>query len=179
MKKLLKSITMLLFICCVACSCTNKASVHSLSVQKLNQKAAEYMQQDKPERAIETLEAIIDLDANYPEAYYNLGVAYHQVEKYPESIAALEKAIELKKDMVPAYFTLGVVYEDYSTQLMDTKKLLSEAEKQKIADTLTRSIDAYNEYLKLNPTAEDKNDVISKIDYLNNTLKKYSTNVSY
>ncbi|MFY9570296.1 MAG: tetratricopeptide repeat protein, partial [Blastocatellia bacterium] len=66
------------------------------------------------EKAIHAFEQAIRLRYDYPEAHYQLGIAYHKLHtmqvKQPhpqEEIEALKTAIEQRPDYVDAYVSLG------------------------------------------------------------------------
>ncbi|MDD3419988.1 MAG: tetratricopeptide repeat protein, partial [Candidatus Gastranaerophilales bacterium] len=156
MKKFCQILTVLaLAISTSACDLSN-ISLSRPDVYKLNQKAAEYMNQGLYDDAIARLVAINDLEPNHPEVYYNLGIAYIKKEDYPHAIEALKKAVELKPDMADAYFSLGIAYESLTDlqiqQVPTTKDFLRQTElKTQIAQNVQAIYDCYSRYLEKAP----------------------------
>jgi len=63
----------------------------------------------QPALAIEQLSKTIELDANFPYAYFIRGLAYGQVGRYEEAVAELRKAVRLSGN--PEYLSrLGCIY---------------------------------------------------------------------
>ena len=62
------------------------------------------------ERAISDYTKAIELDQDYPEAYYNRGCSFYEVGRYEESIADLTRAIELDPSADSYYGQRSVVY---------------------------------------------------------------------
>lgn len=91
-------------------SCTKVIS--NPDVQTLNQKAVELMNSGDVKGAIARLESINDLNPNFPQNHYNLGVAYYKNEEYKKSIESLKQAISLDKNIADAYYTIGLAYQD-------------------------------------------------------------------
>lgn len=168
-----------LLIACICCSILLSGCLSNLDIQKLNNKAAQLMKDGDVDGAIVRLIAINDLDPTFPQTYYNLGIAYLQKEDYPKSIENLNKAIELKNNFPQAYYTLGVIYEDLATTTEESLKQKGVAQQKKeegqklISDNLNNSIQNYSKYLEISPTAEDKNEIQSKLEYLKQELTKY------
>jgi tetratricopeptide (TPR) repeat protein len=49
---------------------------------------------------------------NFPEAYHNLGLAWHHLNKLPDALAAYREALRLKPDYPEAHDTLGCALRD-------------------------------------------------------------------
>jgi TolB-like protein len=63
----------------------------------------------QPDSAVEQLSKTIELDANFPYAYFILGVAHGQAGRYKEGITELRKAVRLSDN--PEYLSrLGSLY---------------------------------------------------------------------
>jgi len=91
-------------------SCTKVIS--NPDVQTLNQRAVELMNSGDVKGAIARLESINDLNPNFPQNNYNLGVAYYKNEEYEKSVESLKLAISLDKNIADAYYTIGLAYQD-------------------------------------------------------------------
>ena len=75
----MKRTYLLILIACVTMlSGCSQASMSNLDIQKLNNVAREYMDKEDYPEAIMRLRAINDLNPNFPQTYYNLGVAYQK-----------------------------------------------------------------------------------------------------
>ena len=85
----------------------------------------------KLKEAVEAFKQAIRIKPDYPEAYYNLGIAYSQMNMYQEALQALKQSIRLNPDIPKVHFRLGVIY---STQ--DTASALKEYEILKNLDRL-------------------------------------------
>ncbi|MFA6988526.1 MAG: tetratricopeptide repeat protein [Candidatus Gastranaerophilaceae bacterium] len=158
----------------------------NLDIQQLNQKAMEYMQQGDVDSAIARLESINDLNPNFPQTNYNLGIAYHKKHEYKKAIASLDKATELKKDFAQAYYTKGVIYEEMAINIFEpensqnennTKGKLTLQDKQKAVEYFKKSAENFEEYLNYSPTAQDANEVKAKIEQLNKDSNHYSSSI--
>jgi hypothetical protein len=73
----------------------------------------------------------IQIDPNYADGYFNLGLALHAKGQWDESIAAIREALRLKPDNAEAYYNLGNSLHD--------------------ADRLDDAIAAYQRALELKP----------------------------
>lgn len=62
------------------------------------------------ERAIADYTTAIELDPEFPEAFYNRGCSYYEVGRYEDSIADLSRAIELDPSADSYYGQRSVVY---------------------------------------------------------------------
>jgi TolB-like protein/Flp pilus assembly protein TadD len=63
----------------------------------------------QPDRAVEQLSKTIEMDANFPYAYFILGVAHGQAGRHREAITELRKAVRLSDN--PEYLSrLGCLY---------------------------------------------------------------------
>jgi tetratricopeptide (TPR) repeat protein len=153
------------------------SSCSNLDVQLLNQKAMEYMKQGDVDSAIARLESINDLNPNFPETNYNLGIAYHKKQEYKKALASLDKATSLKPDFAQAYYTKGVIYEEIALNIIELQKTQDhKANKDKIAisESLVNSKENFEKYLKYSPKAQDASDVNAKIEQLKNDIQHYS-----
>lgn len=188
-------LVLVLFVAVISTACIN-----NFAVQELNNKAKVYLDKGDYENAISRLKASIDLDSTIFETHYNLGIAYTQAEKYPEAVDTFKNAIELKPDFADTYYSLAVAQENYAQGIVDgTLKnkdkeedkedkankikdedqvnkppVLTKEEKAQVAQLMTDAIESYNTYLKKGQDIKDKQDVQSKIEYLQTQLQKYS-----
>ncbi len=58
--------------------------------------------------AITAFESALDIDSNYPEAYYNIAIAYFDLELYKKSLPYLDRAIEIDPYFGEAYYSRGL-----------------------------------------------------------------------
>ena len=191
MKKAFLLVT-ILFISIISTACIN-----NLAVQELNNKAKSYLDKGDFENAISRLKSSMDLDTTIFETHYNLGIAYTQAEKYPEAVETFENALKLKPSFADTYYSLAVAQENYAKGIIDgsiqdkkdeldedktelknidedTKKELSDIEKEQVANLLGSSIKSYETYIEKGQDIKDKQDVEDKIEYLKKQLEKYS-----
>ncbi|MGB7296938.1 MAG: tetratricopeptide repeat protein [Candidatus Aminicenantales bacterium] len=70
----------------------------------------ELYKEGKFDQAIAAFEAVLQDKADFPEGYYNLGMAYLHSGESDKALAAMKKAVELKPDFLEAYFGLGQIY---------------------------------------------------------------------
>ncbi|MCQ2957880.1 MAG: tetratricopeptide repeat protein [Candidatus Gastranaerophilales bacterium] len=171
-----------LFILSILCTmlflsgCVKNLS--NIDIQKLNQKATEYMEQGEYDKAIARLESSLDLNGDFPATYYNLGVAYYQTNNYEEAAKALNQAIEKQSDMADAYYSRAVVYEDWAYSILEgedtdnakDKKQPTNEDKATSLKYLENAKKDFEKYLELKPNAQDKSDVEEKIVQIDNDL---------
>jgi tetratricopeptide (TPR) repeat protein len=60
--------------------------------------------------ALSVFEKTIEIDPNYADGYYNLGLVFKQLHRLPESIKAYKKALKLNPNNAAIYQNLGVAY---------------------------------------------------------------------
>jgi tetratricopeptide (TPR) repeat protein len=140
-------------------------------------KAMEYMNTGEIDKAISRLESINDLNPNFAQTHYNLGIAYHKKKEYEKAISSLKKAIDLDSKLADAYYALGVIYEDLSINLEEEIKEKSKKSAEKasleIYKNIKTSMDYYGKYTETAKNSTEIDTVKSKIEFLNNHLKKY------
>ena len=160
-------------------------------VMKLNKAANEYMQKGEYDKAAARLEAIIELNPEFFEAYYNLGIAYYQMEEYEKSINALDKATEKKNDFADAYYAKAVAFEDLAENILhpdndiededentneENEPKISDEDKAKATEYLNLAVENFEKYLELKPNCEEKEDINKKIaqlkDDINNNFEE-------
>lgn len=164
----------------------------NLDVQTLNNKAAELMQKGDIDGAIARLESIQDLNPNFPQTNYNLGIAYKEKADYDKSIHYLDRAIELKPDFLEAHITLAVVYEELVEKLLqeEIKKAekdhpegissvddiqFSPEQKEKLISYYQKAKDNLEFYLINAPGSKDKDSLTAKITEFQEQINKYSS----
>ncbi|WP_440957076.1 tetratricopeptide repeat protein [Methanosarcina sp. Mfa9] len=64
---------------------------------------------EKYPEAIEALDKALELNPDYPDAWYQKGVVLFKLEKYPEAIEALDKALRINSDYPDAWYQKGIV----------------------------------------------------------------------
>jgi len=186
MKKFAFIITVL-FISVLSTACIN-----NLAVQELNNKAKVFMDKGDYENAISRLQSSIDLDDTIFETQYNLGVAYTYADKYNEAIETFNNAIKLNPNMAVTYYSLGVAQENFAIDIIkgaikSDGSAYTEEELVELAGdkpTLTKeditaakklyldSIQSYEDYLKNDSKAKDRENVEAKIANIQTELEK-------
>lgn len=166
-------------------SCTKVIS--NPDVQTLNQKAVELMNSGDINGAIARMESINDLNPNFPQNHYNLGVAYYKNMEYEKAIESLNKAISLDKNLSDAYYTIGLAYQDLANieieKLENPEKRKSDENSKKvelpneivnkIKENLSNSKEYYTQYLNLTGNSEEKQRIQQEIENINTDLQKY------
>lgn len=170
-------------------SCTKIIS--NPDVQTLNQKAVEMMNSGDVKGAIARLESINDLNPNFPQNHYNLGVAYFKNEEYEKSIESLKLAIAIDKKLADAYYTVGMAYQELANQEIeklnnpekrksennDNKVELPSDMVNKIKENLNNSKDYYTQYLSLTTNNEEKERLTLEIENIDKDIQKYEKKV--
>lgn len=183
-------------------SCTKVIS--NPDVQTLNQKAVELMNSGDVKGAIARLESINDLNPNFPQNHYNLGVAYYKNEEYAKSIESLKKAISLNKNIADAYYTIGLAYQDMAGKEIakldkpDNEKQVNNKETESpevsenpeekklsksevlalIVDNLKNSKDYYTQYTDLISNSDEKTKIKEEVKIIDEDIKKYEEKIS-
>ena len=162
------------------------ACINNFAVQDLNNKAKAYADKGDYPQAIERLKSSIDLDPSIYETHYNLAVVYTKAEDYVNAVDEYKKVIELKPQMADSYYSLataennlavdiqqGKVRMNEDDSLFDPSKEeykdvevsedLTEKEQTFVKELYDSAVANYEKYLELNPKAEDKADVETQI----------------
>ena len=175
MKKL--KILFLLVLTPFLVSCTKVIS--NPDVQTLNQKAVELMNSGDVKGAIARLESINDLNPDFPQTHYNLGVAYYKNQDYEKAITALKQAVDLDKNLADAYYTIGLSYQELAgreAEQLDKpeNKTLSKKEiLTQITDNLKNSKDFYTQYINMITGSEEKERIGTEIQNIDSDIKKF------
>lgn len=190
----MKKLTLFLAILFVSVLCS--ACINNIAIQELNNKAQELMQKGDIQGAISRLESSVDLDGTIFETRYNLGVAYISAQEFKKAQTQLEEAIKIKPEFADSYYSLAVAKESDALKILeedendqtntepqtaetqddetDGLKNISEEEAKYLVDTLNSSTELYKKYLELKPQSNDKEEVGAQINYLEETISKYS-----
>ena len=190
----MKKLTLFLAILFVSVLCS--ACINNIAIQELNNKAQEFMQKGDIQGAISRLESSVDLDGTIFETRYNLGVAYISAQEFKKAQTQLEEAIKIKPEFADSYYYLAVAKESDALKILeedendqtntepqtaetqddetDGLKNISEEEAKYLVDTLNSSTELYKKYLELKPQSNDKEEVEAQINYLEETISKYS-----
>ena len=73
-------------------------------------RALDSLSENKPDRAISQLQAIVRQQPNLAPAHYALGQAYFNQERFPEAEAEFKRTLQLQPQHAGASFDLGLVY---------------------------------------------------------------------
>ncbi len=190
----MKKLTLFLAILFASVLCS--ACINNIAIQELNNKAQEFMQKGDIQGAISRLESSVDLDGTIFETRYNLGVAYISAQEFKKAQTQLEEAIKIKPEFADSYYSLAVAKESDALKILeedendqtntepqtaetqddetDGLKNISEEEAKYLVDTLNSSTELYKKYLELKPQSNDKEEVEAQINYLEETISKYS-----
>lgn len=185
MKKIFQfTILLLIGVLCSAC-------VNSFAVQKLNNIAKAYIDEGDTKSAIARLEASVDLDADVYQSRYNLALMYLRVDECEKALENMSHAQQLlKKPESSIFYSTAVIYNcladqvflkkdkcgDYESIHFASKEKELEAANKHI-ELLAKAIENYNEYVKMEPNADDTQSVMNQIE--RNTAKIKSTKEKY
>ncbi len=191
----MKKLTLFLAILFVSVLCS--ACINNIAIEELNNKAQEYMQKGDFQSAICRLESSVDLDGTVFETRYNLGVAYISAQDFKKAQEQLSEAIKIKPDYADSYYSLAVAQESDALQILEDEtsndsdiqvevvsddnsdefsdlKNINVQEASELVEKLNKAIASYNKYLELKPQTNDKDDILSQINYLQDTANKYA-----
>lgn len=179
-------------------SCTKVIS--NPDVQTLNQKAVELMNSGDVKGAISRLESINDLNPDFPQNHYNLGVAYYKNEEYEKSIDSLKQAISLDKNLVDAYYTIGLAYQDIAGKEIEKlnkpvgekqvnnkiedsnkpeeKQLTKKEILALVVEDLKNSKEYYTQYTDLASNPAEKEKISQEVQNIDLDIKKYEDQLS-
>ena len=143
-------------------------NLSNLDVQKLNNKAAEYMHSGEYDKAASRLEAVIELNPNLPGTYYNLGVAYYHMGELEKAATELSNALIRNPELADAYYSRAVAYEDLSYAILDGEGKgenykPTEEDSTLATEYLQNAKVDFENYLKFKKNAEDKAEVEKRI----------------
>lgn len=85
-------------------------SPREIDAAKEHAKGTEQMLAQKYKEAIVFFKRAIELNPDFSEAYYNLGIAYEKLGKHEDSVEALKKSIQLVPDNANAHYAMGYAY---------------------------------------------------------------------
>lgn len=180
--KIKKIIILFLFAAIPFLTSCNTNVISNPDVQTLTNKAAELMEKGDYKGAVSRLESINDLNPNFPQNHYNLGVAYYQTQEYEKAVESLNTAISMDKNIVDAYYTLALAYHEIAVQFMeklekpeksnsDDNKIYEN--KNKIIENLNSAKENFIEYKgKIADSAESEK-IKLEIENIDEELKKY------
>lgn len=180
MKKL--KILFLLALTPFLVSCTKFIS--NPDVQTLNQKATELMNSGDTKGAIARLESINDLNPDFAETHYNLGIAYYKDGEYEKSIESMKTAIELKDDQFSGtYYTIGLAYQDLAGKETEKLEALKDPKNKKaellheilakIIEDLNNSKNYYIQYINIITNSEEKERISQEVENIDRDIQKY------
>ncbi|MFX1317021.1 MAG: tetratricopeptide repeat protein [Promethearchaeota archaeon] len=102
----------------------NKNIIRERYKTELVNKAKQNLRKN-PDIAIKSCNRATELDENYVDAYYYLGLAYNTKRSYDAAIQNLNKAVRLNSKHAEAWNNLGLAFEakeDYNNALKNLKK---------------------------------------------------------
>ncbi len=100
---------------------TNAIKIKPNSEEALYGRGLYYQEQNQLNKAIEDYTAIIKLNPNNRNAFFNLGYIHHiYLKVYPEAVKYYSKAIMADPQYVEAYYNRGLCYE-FMGNLQDAK----------------------------------------------------------
>ncbi len=184
MKKVL-SLVCILFVAVASTACIN-----NLAVQDLNNKARSYMEKGDYTQAIERLKSSLDLDPSIFETHYNLAIAYTKAEDYINAVEEYKKALEIKPNNADVYYSLATAENNLAVDMqqlkvrmniddtlftpqsqdntvVDLTDKLTDKEQAFVSELYDGAVANYQKYLELNQNAEDKADVETQIEKIN------------
>lgn len=85
-------------------------SPREMEALKEHAKGTEQMLGKNFKDAIVSLKRALELNPDFAEAYYNLGISYEELGKYEDSVEALQQAIKRTPDNANAHYALGYAY---------------------------------------------------------------------
>lgn len=88
----------------------NKNLIRERYKKELINKAKQNLKKN-PDSAIESCNRATELDENYVDAYYHLGLAYNNKRRYDAAIQNLSKAVRLNANHAESWNNMGLAYE--------------------------------------------------------------------
>jgi tetratricopeptide (TPR) repeat protein len=82
------------------------------NAEQYNKEGMSRYESGQYQQAIDAYRSAIRLKPDYPDANYNLGMAYSSLGQYKEAIEAYKKALRVKPDHETAYYNLGHAYSN-------------------------------------------------------------------
>lgn len=64
------------------------------------------------DKAIKCFQQALEINPDFAEAYFNMGISYNEKDKKGKAIRCYKKAIEINPDYVKAYYNMGQAYCD-------------------------------------------------------------------
>jgi len=89
------------------------------------QRGNEFYQQGKLDDAIDSYRQAVDLDPDFPNARFNLGIALGDAKRYEDAHACLKQVVEAEPENAAAYNSLGFV----ASRLRETEKAIGYCER--------------------------------------------------
>ncbi|EKE04368.1 MAG: hypothetical protein ACD_20C00085G0025 [uncultured bacterium] len=151
-------------------------SCSNLDIQTLNLRAKALIDSGDIDGAIGRLESINDLNPNFPQTHYNLGIAYNKKGEFDKAIKFLNEATKLNPKFADAYYSLAVIYENMALTIIEEsskEKKLAIDSVTKILENLKYSQESYAKYLTLTQNSSEKESIQVKLESLNNDISKY------
>ena len=69
-----------------------------------------YTKTGRYDLAVMAYQKAIDIQPEFPEALYNLGIVYGQLGNVKDEVSAYKMAIRINPDFAPAHFAIGQAY---------------------------------------------------------------------
>lgn len=80
------------------------------NVPELLRQASEALGREDFAGAVETLKAVVEIEPDMTEAWFNLGYAYSGLRQNQEAVEAYRKTLELQPDLFEARMNLGILF---------------------------------------------------------------------
>ena len=141
------------------------------------------------DEAIINYKKSIEINANYAQAYNNLGIAFHKLNKIDTAIKNYKKALSLKKDFAEALNNLGHAYIDfdkpkdslqYFNKALESNPSYAEAYNGMGAanEELGNKNDALKNYQKATEIKPDYAEAYNSLGTLYSNLSKFDESLS-
>ena len=141
------------------------------------------------DEAIINYKKSIEINANYAQAYNNLGIAFHKLNKIDTAIKNYKKALSLKKDFAEALNNLGNAYIDfdkpkdslqYFNKALESNPSYAEAYNGMGAanEELGNKNDALKNYQKATEIKPDYAEAYNSLGTLYSNLSKFDESLS-
>ena len=107
----------------------NQDDTNSITAEEWYAKGRIEQKYNKYGESIKSFYKVIELNPNWAEAYFYLGIAYYMCQSRSDSaVKYFNKAIELNPNYTEAYYRLGITYSEYSAYENDSNYIYANKE---------------------------------------------------